>query len=135
MLTHGLNAMQQVKLNELVKDIKGKASTRDIAMISKKLQCTVNTVEGFLNSKPKEPKAISSEALVIELKTANEKIAVLQKEYDELPECESYTGKQLYDVYVKAVGGKTFDDKPLPTFDKLGTQQKGWIEISTLVSK
>lgn len=32
-----------------------------------------------------------------------------------------------YAAYVKAVGGETFDGRPLPTFDQLGPrQQLGW---------
>ena len=33
-----------------------------------------------------------------------------------------------YAAYCAAVGGKTFDDRPLPTFEQLGDRQKdGWL--------
>jgi hypothetical protein len=36
-------------------------------------------------------------------------------------------GAAAYAAYSKAVGGLTFDGKPLPTYDELGTpQQGGW---------
>lgn len=35
--------------------------------------------------------------------------------------------KNTYAAYVKAVGGTTFDGRPLPTFEELGDRQKaGW---------
>ena len=35
--------------------------------------------------------------------------------------------KHSYDAYTKAVGGTTFDGRPLPTFEELGDRQKeGW---------
>ncbi len=42
--------------------------------------------------------------------------------------------EQLWDIYAKAVGGKTFDGKPLPKFSKLGTQQTGWFEVANAVN-
>ncbi len=42
--------------------------------------------------------------------------------------------EQLWDVYAKAVGGKTFDGKPLPNFDKLGTQKTGWFQVADAVN-
>ena len=37
-------------------------------------------------------------------------------------------GRAAYARYSKAVGGKTFDDRPMPTWDELGeTQKRGWM--------
>ena len=37
------------------------------------------------------------------------------------------SGQVAWEAYAKAVGGKTFDDKPLPTWEELGDRQKdGW---------
>lgn len=37
-------------------------------------------------------------------------------------------------AYAKAVGGKTFDGKPLPAWDELGPLQKrGWVEACEAV--
>lgn len=37
------------------------------------------------------------------------------------------SAKIAYLAYVSAVGGKTFDGRPLPTFEELGDRQKeGW---------
>lgn len=42
--------------------------------------------------------------------------------------------KIAWEAYAKAVGGKTFDDKPLPTWDELGERQKeGWKQASIFV--
>lgn len=36
-------------------------------------------------------------------------------------------GQTAYEAYCDGVGGKTFDDKPLPTWEQLGERQKaGW---------
>jgi transcriptional regulator of met regulon len=36
--------------------------------------------------------------------------------------------KIAYDAYCKQAGGKTFDGKPLPTFDELGAERQScWI--------
>ncbi len=40
------------------------------------------------------------------------------------------TAEQLWDVYAEAVGGKTFDGKPLPKYDELGKQQVGWLAVA-----
>jgi len=40
------------------------------------------------------------------------------------------TGEQCWDIYAEAVGGKTFDGKPLPKFQDLGTQKKGWLAVA-----
>lgn len=43
-------------------------------------------------------------------------------------------GKIAWDAYVKAVGGKTFDDKPLPDWLHVGDRQKaGWNEAIAAV--
>ena len=41
------------------------------------------------------------------------------------------TAADLWDVYCKAVGGKTFDGKPLPEFSELGTQMRGWEAVAS----
>ncbi len=43
------------------------------------------------------------------------------------------TAEQLWDIYAEAVGGKTFDGKPLPKFDELGKQQVGWLAIADAI--
>lgn len=45
------------------------------------------------------------------------------------------TAKECWGAYAVAVGGKTFDGKPLPEFDKLGKQQKGWEAVAKLMNK
>ena len=36
-------------------------------------------------------------------------------------------GQKAYEAYCAAVGGTTFDGKPLPTFQELGDRQRaGW---------
>jgi len=41
---------------------------------------------------------------------------------------EQTEAKAAWKAYAVAVGGKTFDGKPLPTWDELGERQKkGWI--------
>ncbi len=47
---------------------------------------------------------------------------------------EQLSAEQLWDIYTKSVGGKTFDSKPLPKFDKLGTQQAGWLAVADAVN-
>ena len=43
----------------------------------------------------------------------------------------STSGRQAYNVYAAQVGGTTFDDRPLPTFDQLGErQQKAWQAVA-----
>lgn len=43
-------------------------------------------------------------------------------------------GKIAWDAYAKAVGGKSFDDNPLPDWDHLGQkQQYGWGESISAV--
>ena len=37
-------------------------------------------------------------------------------------------------AYARAVGGKTFDGKPLPTWEQLGeVQKRGWVEACEAV--
>jgi hypothetical protein len=44
-------------------------------------------------------------------------------------------GQIAWEAYAKAVGGKSFDDKPLPTWDELGDRQRhGWGVAATAVS-
>ncbi len=39
----------------------------------------------------------------------------------------SRAAQAAWDAYAEAVGGKTFDDKPLPSWEELGDRQKaGW---------
>ncbi len=41
------------------------------------------------------------------------------------------SGQAAYAVYSKAVGGTTFDDRPLPSFDQLGQrQQAAWQAVA-----
>lgn len=47
---------------------------------------------------------------------------------------QSITAKECWNVYAKAVGGKTYDGKPLPEYSKLGTQKKGWLSVAKLLS-
>ena len=43
-------------------------------------------------------------------------------------------GESAYAAYCKAVGGTTFDGKPLPTFQQLGErQQAGWAKAAEQV--
>lgn len=43
------------------------------------------------------------------------------------------TPEQVYAAYCAAVGGTTFDGRPLPTFDQLGDRQKdGWAAVAAL---
>ncbi len=43
-------------------------------------------------------------------------------------------GQAAYAAYCKAVGGTTFDGKPLPSFSQIGErQQAGWVEASRQV--
>ncbi len=46
----------------------------------------------------------------------------------------TFTAEQLWDAYSEAVGGKTFEGKPLPKFSKLGKQQVGWLAIADTVN-
>ncbi len=48
---------------------------------------------------------------------------------------KTLTAEQLWDIYAEAVGGKTFDGKPLPKFDELGKQQVGWLAIANAISE
>jgi hypothetical protein len=42
------------------------------------------------------------------------------------------TGSQAYAIYAQAVGGTTFDGKPLPTFEQLGERQRAaWEAVAT----
>ncbi len=43
--------------------------------------------------------------------------------------------EQIWDIYAEAVGGKTFDGKPLPKFADLGKQQVGWLAIADRLSE
>lgn len=45
----------------------------------------------------------------------------------------STTAKDLYLVYSKAVGHKTYNGKPLPKYSELGGQQVGWIAMADVV--
>lgn len=46
---------------------------------------------------------------------------------------------KLYDIYCEAVGGKAYDNKPLPTAEEFFNdpskekQQKGWIAVAKAV--
>lgn len=46
---------------------------------------------------------------------------------------ETTTAKNCWNVYAKAVGGKTFDGKPLPKFKDLKQQKIGWLAIARLM--
>lgn len=44
-------------------------------------------------------------------------------------------GQIAWDAYAKAVGGKTFDGKPLPAWEGLGpAQRQGWIGAARAVA-
>ena len=46
---------------------------------------------------------------------------------DALQQCGADMGRAAYAAYCEAVGGTTYDGKPLPAFDDLDErQQKGW---------
>ena len=50
-------------------------------------------------------------------------------EFDEL-------GRVAWDAYARAVGGKTFDEKPLPTWEELGERQKeGWASAAQAIAE
>lgn len=43
-------------------------------------------------------------------------------------------GQIAWEAYAKAVGGLTYDGKPLPTWDELGDRQKeGWEKAAAAV--
>lgn len=43
--------------------------------------------------------------------------------------------QKAWAAYAAAVGGKTFDGKPLPTWDQLGELQKaGWVAAAAAVA-
>ena len=44
------------------------------------------------------------------------------------------TPQKIWDVYANAVGGVTFDGKPLPEYDALGKQQSGWQAVADHVN-
>lgn len=46
--------------------------------------------------------------------------------------CDAQT---LWEVYAKALDGKTFDGKPLPKFQDLGSQKKGWKAVADFIKK
>jgi hypothetical protein len=46
---------------------------------------------------------------------------------------EITTAKNCWNVYAKAVGGKTFNGKPLPKFKDLKQQKIGWIAVAKLM--
>lgn len=151
MLTTGLNNIQQVRFKKLVSQIKGKLTNNDIKSLANMLQCTTGTIRNFLPDDRQEPDTTSDvnsfknkhvkqviadkdaeiDVLVDVLKNANDTISEMQVAQKN----KNFTAKQLWDGYAEAVGGKTSDDKPLPEYSKLGTQQKGWIAITKLVNK
>jgi len=136
MLSNGLNKIGRIKLAQILSKIKGKVSNDEIKKISHILNCKIQVVRNHISKDKQVPEekpvsdtlAEANKVLASELKIANKKIADLQNSK------QAFTGKQVWDVYAKAVGGKTFDDKPLPEFDKLGAQQKGWVEVAKYVS-
>jgi len=49
---------------------------------------------------------------------------------------DSELGRVAWDAYARSVGGKTFDDKPLPEWEQLGDRQKeGWEEAAQAVAE
>lgn len=150
MATVGLNLLQQAKLKTLIAGHKGQFKSGEIKKYSSRLNCTIETVRNFLPSdmqeadKFEDSKAFENnsvkEAFDIknkELASCNEALDLRKIKIDELETLQKhkFTGKELWDEYAEAVGGKTFDDKPLPEYSKLGSQQKGWLAIVKLVNK
>ncbi len=44
--------------------------------------------------------------------------------------------RKIWDIYVKAAGGKTYDGKPLPTWDELGEErQRCWFAVAEYFNK
>lgn len=46
---------------------------------------------------------------------------------------EITAAENCWNVYAEAVGGKTFDNKPLPEFKDLRQQRIGWIAVAKLM--
>ena len=48
---------------------------------------------------------------------------------------DTHIAKQMWDAYAFRAGGKTFDGKPLPTWDKLGEdRQSCWIAAASVTA-
>lgn len=67
------------------------------------------------------------------LELANSEIEKLQSEIDRM-RLKEFTPDEIWVEYSKAVGGKTYDGKPLPKFNDLGKQQVGWVAVAKLVN-
>ena len=80
-----------------------------------------------LSNKIEDPKAI----VIKEDGTARQmaRIKELESKIAEMSESK-LTAESLWNVYCEAVGGKTYDGKPLPKFSELGTQMKGWEAVA-----
>ncbi len=61
-------------------------------------------------------------------------VKIYSVECNNRPSVKPLSAEQIWDIYAEAVGGKTFDGKPLPKFDKLGKQQVGWLAIAEAVN-
>lgn len=132
----GLNKPKQARLRSMAAGM-SKITEADVKRFAKVLGCDTDTISIFLNVKKINEKDLKDDEIALlksELNSSNEAIKGMQSEMDNLKNKNKFTGKQIWDIYAEAVGGKTFDGKPLPEYSKLGTQQKGWIAVVKLVN-
>ena len=48
---------------------------------------------------------------------------------------DTHTAKLMWDAYAVQAGGKTFDGKPLPTWDELGEERQScWIAAASVTA-